>query len=176
MGGVLNNQSYLKESLEHYEEALRILEANELPDPAHQAFYWSAHEDSIGYTLVLLGRLEEGRLHLESAYERARAFGITDLVAEIASDLCFGCLRLGRLEQAKIFGESALEIAESQSLDRLRRNCYYLLGEVSSRLGDEEAADEYFRKLGVFYPQVPFLGAFLREYDISSMINLKEFA
>ena len=27
-----------------------------------------------------------------------------------------------------------------------------------------------------FYPQFAFLGDFLREYDISSMINLKEFA
>ena len=75
-----------------------------------------------------------------------------------------------------MFGESALEIAESQALDHLRRNCYYLLGETCSRLGDEEAADEHFRKLGEFYPQLPFLSEFLRQYVISAMINLKEFA
>ena len=65
---------------------------------------------------------------------------------------------------------------ERQALDHLRRNCYYLLGETCSRLGDDDAADEHFRKLGEFYPQLPFLSEFLRQYDISAMINLKEFA
>jgi tetratricopeptide (TPR) repeat protein len=176
LGAVYGNQSYLDEALDHYEQALAILEEHPLPEPAHHAFYWAAAMDWIGYTLVLSGRHQEGRIKLEQAHERARAFGITDLVAEIGSDLCFACLQLGRLEQARMFGESALEIAESQSLDHLRRNCYYLLGETCSRLGDDEAADEHFRKLGEFYPQLPFLSEFLRQYDISAMINLKEFA
>lgn len=176
LGAVYGNQSYLDEALDHYEQALAILEQNPLPEPSHHAFYWSAAMDWIGYTLTLSGRHEEGRLKLEQAYERARAFGITDLVAEIGSDLCFACLQLGRLEQARVFGEAALEIAESQGLDHLRRNCYYLLGETCSRLEDTEAAEEHFRKLGEFYPQLPFLSDFLRQYDISAMINLKEFA
>lgn len=176
LGAVHGNQSYLDEALDHYEQALAILEENPLPEPAHHAFYWSAAMDWIGYTLTLSGRPEEGRIKLEQAYEKARAFGITDLVAEIASDLCFACLQLGRLEQARMFGENALEIAQSQGLDHLRRNCYYLLGETCSRLGDDEAADEHFRKLGEFYPQLPFLSDFLRQFDISTMINLKEFA
>lgn len=176
LGAVYGNQSYLGESLDHYEQALRILDESPLPDASHHAFYWCAYQDSIGYTLVLLGRAKEGRLRLESAHERARSFGISDLVAEIESDLCFCHLQLDRLDQAAIYGESALAIAESQSLDRLRRNCYYLLGEIASRQDDDEAADGYFKKLGEFYPQVPFLGEFLRQYDISSMINLKEFA
>lgn len=176
LGAVYGNQSYLEESLDHYEKALAVLEENPLPESGHHAFYWCAYQDSIGYTLVLLGRAQEGRLRLESAHERARGFGISDLVAEIESDLCFCHLQLERLEQAAIYGESALEIAESQALDRLRRNCYYLLGEIASRQNDDEAADAYFKKLGEFYPQVPFLGEFLRQYDISSMINLKEFA
>ena len=175
MGAVHGNQSYLDEALQYYEAALEVLEENPLPEPAHQAFYWAAAMDWIGYTLVLSGRLAEGRLKLEQAHERARAFGITDLVAEIASDLCFACLQLNRLEQARLFGESALEIAEANGLDHLRRNCYYLLGEVCSRLEDP-ATDGYFKKLAEFYPQLPFLTDFLRQYDISTMINLKEFA
>jgi tetratricopeptide (TPR) repeat protein len=175
MGAVFGNQSYLDEALEYYEEALAVLDQHPLPEAAHQAFYWAAAMDWIGYTLVLSGRLDEGRLKLEAAYERARHFGITDLVAEIASDLCFACLQLNRLEQARMFGEAALEIAESQALDHLRRNCYYLLGETCSRQEDA-AADAYFAKLSEFYPQLPFLADFLRQYDISTMINLKEFA
>ena len=176
MGAVYGNQSYLEDSLAHYEQALEVLEENPLDEAAHHAFYWSAYQDSIGYTLVLMGRLQEGRLRLEAAHDRSRAFGITDLVAEVTSDLCFCHLQLGRLEQARIYGEASLEIAESQALDRLRRNCYYLLGETCSRQGDDEASADYFAKLAKFYPQVPFLGEFLRQYDISSMINLKEFA
>lgn len=176
IAAVYGNQSYLEDSLSHYEQALAVLEENPLAEAAHHAFYWSAYQDAIGYTLVLLGRLQEGRLRLEAAHERTRAFGITDLVAEVAADLCFCHLQLGRLEQARIYGEAALEIAEAQRLDRLRRNCYYLLGEIGSREGDEEAAETWFGKLGQLYPQVPFLGEFLRQYDISSMINLKEFA
>ena len=45
-----------------------------------------------------------------------------------------------------------------------------------SQSGDDAKADDYFRRLTEFYPQFAFLGDFLREYDISSMINLKEFA
>ncbi len=176
LGAVYGNQSYLDEALDHYEQAFAILEENPLPEPAHQAFYWAAAMDWIGYTLVLSGRHAEGRIKLEQAHERARAFGITDLVAEIASDLCFACLQLGRLEQARIYGEAALEIADSQGLSHLRRNCYYLLGETCSRLGDDAAADGYFLKLAEFYPQLPFLPEFLRQYDISTIINLKEFA
>lgn len=176
LGAVYGNQSYLDEALDHYEQALSILEQNPLKEPAHHAFYWSAAMDWIGYTLVLSGRHEEGRIKLEQAYERARAFGITDTAAEIASDLCFACLQLGRLEQARMFGEASLEIAESQALEHLRRNGYYLMGETCSRMGDDEAADAYFKKLGEFYPQLPFLSDFLRQYDISAMINLKEFA
>jgi len=175
MGAVNCNRSYLDEALEYYEEALAILEANPLVEPAHQAFYWAAAMDWIGYTLVLSGRLDEGRMKLEAAYERAQQFGITDLVAEIASDLCFACLQLNRLEQARMFGEAALEIAESLALHHIRRNCYYLLGETCSRQ-DDPAADAHFAKLAEFYPQLPFLADFLREYDISTMINLKEFA
>ena len=176
LGAVYGNQSYLEESLAHYEQALEVLEQNEMSEAAHHAFYWSAYQDSIGYTLVLMGRLAEGRLRLEAAHEKSRQFGITDLVAEVASDLCFCNLQLGKLELAQLYGESALAIAEEQGLDRLRRNCYYLLGETASRLGEDEEADAYFTRLGAFYPQIPFLGEFLRQYDISSMINLKEFA
>ena len=176
LGAVYGNQSYCEESLDYYEQALAILEQNPLPVPAHHAFYGASAMDWIGYTLVLSGRHEEGRIKLERAHERARAFGITDLVAEIGSDLCFACLQLGRLEQARMFGEAGLEIAESQSLAHLRRNCYYLLGETCSRQGDDAAAEEYFGKLGEFYPQLPFLSDFLRQYDISAMINLTEFA
>lgn len=176
LGLLYLNQSYLEEALEHYEAALDLLEANPRDEGAEQAYYWALTTDNIGYVLVLQGRLREGRLKLEAAHERARNLGITDLVAEIATDLCFVHLRLGELEEARRHGERALEMAEEHGYDFFRRNCYYLLGEVASRSGDEAAADDYFRRLGEFYPQFAFLGDFLKEFDVSSMINLKEFA
>jgi tetratricopeptide (TPR) repeat protein len=176
MGAVYANQSYLDEALRYYEQSLRVLDEHPLPSAAQQGFYRSVTNDSLGYVLVLMERLDEGLLHLEEAYETARALGITDLVAEAASDICFAYLRQGVLDEAARYGREGLEIAEAQGYSHLRRNCYYLLGEVASRSGDDAAAGEYFRKLGEFYPQVPFLVDFLREYDISTMINLKEFA
>jgi tetratricopeptide (TPR) repeat protein len=176
MGLTRLNQSYLAESLEHYEAALQLLEEHPHEDPAEQAYYWALTADNIGYVLVLKGDLQEGRLRLEAAYERARNLGITDLVAEITTDLCFVHLRLGELDTAQEFGERALNLAENHGYEFFRRNCYYLLGEVASQRGDDAEADNYFRKLSEFYPQFAFLGDFLKEFDISSMINLKEFA
>lgn len=176
LGALHLNQSYLEDSLSHYEEAVRLLGEHRFEDPAEAAFYWGMALDNVGYVLVLLGRLEEGKLHLEDAHERASRFGITDLVAETAIDLCFAALQAGDLGGAVRYGERALEIAERNDLTFFRRNCYYLLGEAASRRGDEEAADRYFAKLGEFYPQIAFLGEFLKEFDVSQMINLKEFA
>jgi tetratricopeptide (TPR) repeat protein len=176
LGLLYLNQSYLDEALEHYEAVIELLDESPLGTPAEQAYYWALTTDNIGYVLVLQGALEEGRLKLEAAHERARSLGIIDLVAEIATDLCFVHLRLGNLEEARSFGETALGMAEEHGYDFFRRNCYYLLGEVASQSGEDAKADDYFRRLAEFYPQFAFLGEFLREYDISSMINLKEFA
>ena len=176
LGLLYLNQSYLDESLEHYEAALALLEEHPLDEPGEQAYYWALTTDNIGYVLVLQGALDEGLLRLEAAHERARNLGITDLVAEIATDLCFVHLRRDELDEARRHGEAALAMAEEHGYDFFRRNCYYLLGEVASRSGEDAKADEYFGRLAEFYPQFAFLGDFLREYDISSMINLKEFA
>lgn len=176
VGNVLANQSYFEQAIGHYEEALRLLEESPLETAAHQAFYWGTITDSVGYALLLLGKVEEGRLRLQQAHERALQFGITDLVAETASDLCFAALQQGDLDEATRHGEEGLAIADEQGYHHLRRNFYYLLGEVASRRGDDDAADRYFAKLGEFFPHVPFIGQFLREYDISGLVNLKEFA
>lgn len=176
LGAIRLNQCYLDESLAHYEEALAILEANPLDDVAQHGFYLAMVTDNVGYVLVLMGRSREGQLHLESALERATALGLTDLVAEAGSDLCFAHLQEGELDLAERHGLRALEIAERQDLPFFRRNCYYLLGEIASRRGDEPEADRWFRKLGEFYPQVAMLGEFLKEYDVSQLVNLKEFA
>ena len=175
--GALNvNHSYLEEALAHYEKGLALLEENPVPDPVKHSYYWCMASDNVGYVLVLLGRVAEGRLRLELAHEKARALGITELVAETATDLCFAHLQEGRHEEARRFGLEALEIAEGQELTFFRRNCYYLLGEIASRSGDDAAADKWFATLGEFYPQVSFLGDFLKRFDVSQMINLKEFA
>ena len=176
MGAVLANQSYLDDAVQYYEEALEVLERDPPSNPADEAFYWTAATDWLGYVLVLTGRVAEGRGRLEAAHERAKAFGIVDVVAETGSDLCFAYLQEGRLADARKVGDEALAIAESEGLSFNRRNCYYLLGEVASRMGEDEVAERYYRKLGELYPQVPFIGEFLREYDVSALINLKEFA
>jgi len=176
LGAIRLSQCFLEESLAHYEDALRLLEEHPLPDASQHGFYWCMVTDNIGYVLVMLDRGREGRLKLEAAHERARCLGITDLVAETASDLCFAWLQAGELDRARRAGEEALEIAERQDLPFFRRNCYYLLGEIASRSGDEAAADHWFRKLGEFYPQIAFLGDFLKEFDVSQLVNLKEFA
>lgn len=176
LGLLALNQSYLEESLEHYETALHLIEAHPSEDKSYQAYCLAVAMDNVGYVLVLQGNLREGLLRLEAAHEQARNLGITDVVAEILTDLCFASLRLDDLDRAEQYGEQALRCAEVNGYDFFRRNCYYLLGEISSRQGREEEADDYFRRLGEFYPQFAFLGEFLKEYDISSMINLKEFA
>ena len=176
LGQVHVNRSSLDEALARYGEAIAILEESPLPDPSLHAFYWCVATDMLGYVLVLLGRREEGQALLEKAYARSKDHGLVHLVAETAVDLSFAALQEERLDDAARYGAEALAIAESEGLEMERRNAYYLLGETASRRGDDAAADEYFRRLAAYYPQVPFLGEFLRDYDISSLVNLKEFA
>lgn len=176
LGLLYGNQSYYDESLEQYAAVLELLEEGPLGDPAQQAYYWTLTTDHVGYVLAMKGLLPEAKEKLEGAHAKARELRITELLAEIGTDLCFVNLRLGNLSEARSYGEEALAIAEEHGYDFFRRNCYYLLGEVASQGGNDEVADDYFRRLAEFFPQFAFLGDFLREYDISSMINLKEFA
>jgi tetratricopeptide (TPR) repeat protein len=176
LGQVHVNRSSLDEALRCYGEAVAILKERPLPDPSLHAFYWCVATDMLGYVLVLLGRRDEGRKLLEQAYASSIEHGLVHLVAETAVDLSFAALQEERLDDATRYGTEALAIADAEGLEMERRNAYYLLGEAASRRGDDAAADDFFRRLAAYYPQVPFLGEFLREYDISSLVNLKEFA
>ncbi|MEM7247356.1 MAG: hypothetical protein AAF533_18590 [Acidobacteriota bacterium] len=178
LGLLAMNQSYLDEALEEYRKALALIEAHPLQDAERQDHFWALSTDSIGYALVMKGDLDEGLTHLRAALERAKTLDQGDLVAEIETDICFALLRMDRLDEAERHGLAARAIAEEEGFDFLRRNSYYLLGEIYSRRGDDRAADGYFRLLAEFFPELgtEAIGDFFRVFDVSSMINLKEFA
>ena len=71
------------------------------------------------------------------------------------------------------YGEKALAIASDKDYKDILKNCYYLLGEVNLLMDNEERSDLYFDKLQEFYPHLPVLKQFLRTFDVSNIINLK---
>ena len=176
IGHVLVNESRLDEGLRSYRDAAEVLERNPLADESLHAFYETTVADMIGYVLVLQGDAQRGLDVLEPTLETARRHGIRELEAEISGDLCLALLHLARYDEARRHGERMLELSEELGVSYYRRNAYYLLGETASRAGDRAEAERWFDRLANLYPNVPYLRQFLCDYDISSLVNLKEFA
>jgi tetratricopeptide (TPR) repeat protein len=97
----------------------------------------------------------------------------TRCLAECHQDLCFAYMQLKDLPRAREHGEKSLEVAMQLDYRDIQKNCYYLLGETHLLMGDDAASDRYFDRLQEFYPEVPVIKDFLRTFDVSSIINLK---
>ena len=166
LGNIYTIDSQIPRAIECYEQALSIFgEAANVPADQNIAHAWAL--ESLGYCIMLDGRIEEGiaRIHdaLRIINER---FGREEAYV----DLCYGYLELGQLDEARKYGEAALEIA---SEPRVLRNSHYLLGEVAYTSGDTDAADYHFSELARYYPEFTNLKSLLYAIDLRSMVNLK---
>lgn len=175
LGILAMGQSHLSRAERCFRTALalredRIVERDD-PDQYYRVYYL----DNLGYVRILRDNAAAALPLLYQAYSLAFNHGIRRHVAECAQDLCFGLLKLRQLEEATIWGTRALEAAEEHGYEDIRKNCFYLLGEAHSLLGRDGEAEEFFNRLQAQYPNLPFLRDFLRAFDISGMITLKEF-
>jgi tetratricopeptide (TPR) repeat protein len=82
-------------------------------------------------------------------------------------------MQLKEFKRAEEYGEKALAIAGEKDYKDIVKNCYYLLGEIHLLMGNDEKSDYYFDKLQALYPHLAVLKDFLRTFDVSNIINLK---
>ena len=169
LGNIRLCQSDFDGALRHYRKALDI----RLKMDEDTRFSRAILLDNIGYCWLLKRRYRKGLDLIQQALELAEEVDSHRCIAESCQDLCFGHMKLDELEPAATFGKQALELGEKHGYSDVVRNCYYLLGEVYNLAGQEDLSVHYFDKLQALYPHLPFLREFLRTFDVSDIIALK---
>jgi len=163
------NMSYLDDAMAEYRFALSLSEKGHI-GTAYPVDYI---KENLGYCSLLKKRYRQGIAIILEALQISLANGNTRCLVECYQDLCFAYMQLKELKQAEEHGEKALAIATEKDYKDILKNCYYLLGEVNLLMGNEERSDFYFDRLQEFYPHLPVLKQFLRTFDVSNIINLK---
>jgi tetratricopeptide (TPR) repeat protein len=155
--------SQFDKAIECFEQALMLTDTIGMDDPFER---WGL-VGNLGYNKILTGKTAEG---LDLIHSILQQINVPMHAAEAYIDLCFGYLDLNDLENASHYGELGLDLAVDS---RQVRNAHYLLGEVSYKQGDVEAAEAHFEELAKFYPQFRNLKSLLFAIDLRGMVNLK---
>ncbi len=163
------NMSYLDDAMAEYRFALNLSQKAGLG----ASYPIDYIKENLGYCLLLKKRLRQGIAIILEALQIAMSNGNTRCLVECYQDLSFAYMQLRELPRAEEYGEKALAIAEEKDYKDILKNCYYLLGEINLLLGNEERSDHYLDRLQALYPHLPVLKDFLRTFDVSSIINLK---
>jgi tetratricopeptide (TPR) repeat protein len=163
------NMSYLDDAMAEYRLALSISRKGGL-GTAYPVDYI---KENLGYCTLLKKRYRQGIATILEALQIARSNDNTRCEVECYQDLSFAYMQLKELRRAEEYGEKALAIATEKNYRDILKNCYYLLGEIHLLMGDEEKSDLYFDKLQALYPHLAVLKDFLKTFDVSNIINLK---
>lgn len=169
LGNIYMNKSYLDDAVQQFRFALAVGESGGLKA------LWPVDTitENLGYCLLLKKRYRRGIAIIQKALEIAETNGNARCVSESHQDLSFAFMQTKELPLAADHGEKALTLAMQQDYKDIQKNCYYLLGEIHLLQGDEAKSDHYFDRLQEFFPHLPVIKDFLRNFDVSSIINLK---
>jgi tetratricopeptide (TPR) repeat protein len=169
IGNIYMNMTYLDDAVAEYRFALSLGEKGGL-GTSYPVDYI---KENLGYCLLLKKRYRQGIAIILEALQVALNNGNTRCISECYQDLSFAYMQIKEYARAREHGEKALQLATEQEYKDILKNCYYLLGEINLLMGDEAKSDVYFDRLQEFYPNIPVLKDFLRTFDVSSIINLK---
>jgi tetratricopeptide (TPR) repeat protein len=169
IGNIYMNKSYLDDAVTEFRFALALGERGGLKA------LWPVDTitENLGYCLLLKKRYRRGITIIQKALAIAEKNDNVRCVSESHQDLSFAYMQTKELELAGGHGEKALTLAIQQDYKDIQKNCYYLLGEIHLLKGDEAKSDHYFDRLQEFFPHLPVIKDFLRNFDVSSIINLK---
>ena len=167
-------QSKFGKAFSFYKRALKIYRRNIVRKGFIDYYNTCTLINNLGYCHVLMGRTQTGIRVLKNALRLAREHSILRYIAESSQDLSFAFLNADRIPSAIRYGEEAFKVAEENGFDDIARNCCFLLGEAYSRTENQARAKYFYQRLQGFYPGIRFLGEFLKNFDILSIINLKE--
>jgi tetratricopeptide (TPR) repeat protein len=169
IGNIYMNMSYLDEAIVEYRFALALGDKGGLGS----AYPVDYIKENLGYCLLLKKRFRQGIAMIRGALAIALVNSNTRCISESHQDLSFAYMQTKELALAREHGEKALTLALDQTYKDIQKNCYYLLGEIHFLLGDEAQSDIYFDRLQEFFPHMPVIKDFLRNFDVSSIINFK---
>ena len=131
--------------------------------------------DKLGYAQVLSGRLAQGLWTLRRSLRMAESAGNTWARAEAHVDLGFGFLLAERNASAERHALRAMALAVAHGYPSIRKSSTYVLMETALRTGRDDDFDRWFQQLQDLLPDVKLSRDFFRIFDISDVINLKEF-
>ncbi len=169
IGNIYMNMSYLDDAMAEYRFALSIGREAGLGT----AYPFDYIKENLGYCHLLKKRHRQGIAMILEALQASLTNGNTRCVVECHQDLSFAYMQTKELKRAEEYGLKALATATEKEYKDIIKNCYYLLGEIYLLMGDDEKSDQYFDKLQALYPHLAVLKDFLRTFDVSSIINLK---
>lgn len=169
IANIYMNMSYLDDAVSEYRHALS------LGEKAGLGMQWPVDyiKENLGYCLLLKKRYRQGIAIILEALQIALSNGNSRCVGECYQDLAFAYMQIKEYPQARDHGEKALEMALKHDYKDIQKNCYYLLGETHLLMGEDARSDEYFDRLQEYYPHLPVLKEFLRTFDVSNILNLK---
>ncbi|MEW5807292.1 MAG: tetratricopeptide repeat protein [Acidobacteriota bacterium] len=170
LGNIHLFQSYIDEAISEYLKALEIRRASR----EDNKFSLAILKENIGYSLILKKDYPNGIRYIKEAMNLAKVIGDRRCLSECYQDLCYAYMLLRKLKDAEKTGDNALHLSLDHGYRDIEKNCYYLLGEINFLKGNPEKMEQYFQKLQEFYPHLPFLKEFLKEFDVSEFITLKQ--
>jgi tetratricopeptide (TPR) repeat protein len=169
LGNIYRDMSYPDDAMREYQEGLRLgQEAG-----VGTSFEIDYVRENLGYCLLLKKKYHQGIAIILESMQIAQGNENARCVVECCQDLCFGYMQLKELERARKYGDRALAMATEKGYNDIAKNCYYLLGEIHLLQGEDDKSDYYFGKLQELYPKLAVLRQFLRTFDVSNIINLK---
>lgn len=131
--------------------------------------------DKLGYAQLLAGRIPEGLWSLKRSLRHAERHDNTWGRAEAHVDLAFGFLLGERNSSAEDHALKALALALPNGYTAIRKSGTYVLMEVALRTGRSDEFERWFHQLQELLPDLKLSPSFFRIFDISDVINLKEF-
>ncbi len=169
IANIYMNKSYLDDAMAEYRFALSLSQKGGLGT----SYPIDYIKENLGYCLLLKKKHRQGIAIILEALQIATSNGNARCLVECHQDLSFAYMQLKELRLAEEYGEKALAIATQKDYKDISKNCYYLLGEINLLLGNEERSEVYFDRLQQLYPHLAVLKDFLRTFDVSNIINLK---
>jgi tetratricopeptide (TPR) repeat protein len=130
--------------------------------------------DHLGYAQVLAGDRVRGLWTLKRSLRRAESTQNTHGRAEAHSDIAFGLLLSSRNEGAERHSLRALALAVEHGYMDIRKSSTFVLMEIALRRESPDF-DRWFAELQRLMPEVKLSRDFFKIFDISDVINLKEF-
>jgi len=159
------------EAVEHHSAALALHRQAGADGRADEASLL----DRVGYAMILAGRVGEGVGLLRKSLQASRRSGNIHERAEAHVDLAFAFLTVDKRFAAERHGLHAFALATSNGYATIQKNATFILMELALRSGREEDFDRWFARLQELLPDVKLSKDFFRIFDISDVINMKEF-